>query len=191
MNARAIMGSAVREGGWPLAEPMPEGQRWELRPCADDWQDRLKRRLNGGNLLVQALQGKDKRLELVYQPVLERWVLYRVRRYGAVPSEDELVFVHICQGLEGEAWEPGLWLIRWLDRYDAFKNCGSVERAKHQVKMKLKHDRWCKAEEQQKKRKDMMDDMKDNIGKYYCRDAKSVQAPSGLTMTKPKVEVKP
>lgn len=67
---------------------------------------------------LRALKRFDPGLELYWHPRRQRWILYRVKRKAACPSDDYLIKEIEIVGPNGEYREPGFWLIDFLRSID-------------------------------------------------------------------------
>jgi hypothetical protein len=94
-------------------------KRWQLPEGSCAWYRPDKR-------FLQELRAIDRDIELVWNPLLERWLLYRIARHAASPSDDQLVKEAMLTGPHGEYRPPGRWLLDWLRAHDKTRG-GSID----------------------------------------------------------------
>ena len=66
------------------------------------------------------LRKLDSACELLFHALSSRWCIYRMKKRGSCPYEDEMVLQWVLEGADGQYREPGMWLFWELRRRDAW-----------------------------------------------------------------------
>jgi hypothetical protein len=164
---------------------MEEGRRFEI-PGADRWQELLLREMGGchpaaqwhGRDFLRRLREYDKDLNIIWQPVYERWVAYRVKEYGINRGYDLLTYQFTLQGSDGSAYRPGEWVLYRMRQRDSWRETGGDRKKavlRHRQAVKEAKDYQAKA--QRKERRAIATEAAKSISKYAVRGAHSIIVP--------------
>lgn len=103
------------------------GSAWALTYC-QRWQlaESLPQGGSPSRAFLRALRGFDPGLELYFNPVRQKWILYRLLKRAPAPSEDVLLKEFEITGPHGEYRQPSWWLLDQLRRLDKTRG-GTVD----------------------------------------------------------------
>lgn len=116
---------------------------------------------------LRSLSSLHPDLELLWIPQIERWTLYKVIRKGDTADGDRMLKVFDLIGPNGEAREPGAWLIDKLRHLDIFRrfDAGPARAAKLYCDFLDDIDRK-KAESAERERKNLSEEIGRDL--YKC-----------------------
>lgn len=177
MTGLDFRGEAVGDVYVPhdLSRPMTGRNRFELGSHGYDWKRRLRSRMCGGGELIRQLEQQDGGLEILWQPVLNRWVLYRVIKRGGCDGLDVLSAVLVLQDRLGRPKEPGLWIVRLLRKSDRKHDGATNDKEATAICAKQASDAHTQLEAESSRRtREMAGHAAKNIVDYAFREKKHI-----------------